>query len=143
MTSDTSQPPKQIQKIVDELISDVHFSNYSRDKGIVPDYTEARAKGLAAIHALYEQKLGDLASPGDALKAQGHQVMPVVEPAFKVGDTVVNTSGWGVGSTNQIPLTIKSIQLEVEWEGSKSTRILSSKNVEHVATHRNFKAIGE
>ena len=49
---------------------------------------------------------------------------------FSVGDTVINTSGWGVGSQTKIPLTIKTILLKVGWENAKSTRYLNSTDVE-------------
>lgn len=59
---------------------------------------------------------------------------------YKVGDVVTNVSGWGVGSDSKTPLKVKSILLQVEWEGAKSTRWLSSKEVEHL--EREYK-IGE
>lgn len=52
---------------------------------------------------------------------------------FSIGDKVRNTSGWGVGASTGTPLTVKSVLLEVTWEGAKSTRYLSSGEVEHIA----------
>lgn len=60
--------------------------------------------------------------------------------SFRVGDSVVNVSGWGVGANSSTPLKVKSILLEVDWEGSKSTRWLSSKEVEHLQSTESDKS---
>lgn len=49
--------PTSLKAILDQLVEDVHFANYARDKGITPDYTDAGKKAVAAITALIPEKL--------------------------------------------------------------------------------------